>query len=124
MPAMLRKFLLPTASILGSIVGFIFAAGTVQYYVTRNLPGEDPFSIPKLCLNFAIAGFVGGVIYAAIHRHGTQWLAAIPSFFMAAIYVIVGATAPPALRVGVAVLFGIVSGLLAGHVTRKMLARS
>ena len=118
---MLKKGLILGASILASFGLFVLAWVALQYYVTRNLPG-DASEIPKLCLNFAVAGLIGGVIYAIIRRHGIIFLAAIPSMAIGALFVIRGAT-DAAVPLAVGIFTGIISGPLGAYLTKRAIIR-
>ncbi|HYK90379.1 MAG TPA: hypothetical protein VE398_16510 [Acidobacteriota bacterium] len=117
---MIRKAWLLVASILASAVSFFLTYGMVQYYLTRNLPG-DAFSMPKLCLNFTVASFVGGVIYAIIRRDGSRWLAIIPSLLLGSVSLVPGGIEP--LPLVFPVLTGAGSGLLGAYIAHKIASR-
>jgi|WetSurSiteA1Bulk_404760.scaffolds.fasta_scaffold21965_3 hypothetical protein len=123
--SMIKRAMVVIASILASIVSFFLAFAFVQYFVSRNLPGE-PSGIARLGLNFVVAGLTGGAVYATVCRRGDVRLAIIPSVSFGLLFAIgrisVGQGAE-ALPFAVPVLMGIGSGLLGAYVVRAMLPK-
>ncbi len=118
MTRMIRRALILVVSILVSSVSFVLAWGMVQYYLTRNLPGDDPFGTPKLCLNFTAASFIGGAMYAIIRRIGTRWLAIIPPLSLGVVFAALGGIKAHSLIVPV--LAGSGGSLLGAYLVHKI----
>jgi len=117
-----KKGLIFAVSILSSFLSFFLAYAGIQYFVTRNLAGS-PVGIPKLCLNFTVAGIISGAVYGIARRNGSLFYAIIPSLALGTLLVEIRGT-NPALPIVVGALTGIGASVLGAYLARRITRRS
>jgi hypothetical protein len=62
------------------MVSFVLGYGLFGYLVTRNLPDESVLILAtRFFLNFSVAGFVSGAVYAATIKRGYIPVATVPT---------------------------------------------
>jgi len=75
-----RKMIHYLLSTVAGMVSFVLGYGLLQVFVTRNLPEDSALQLATMfIINFSVAGFVSGAVYAATFKRGYLPIATIPA---------------------------------------------
>ena len=126
-----RKMIHYLLSTVAGMVSFVLGYGLLQVFVTRNLPEDSALQLATMfIINFSVAGFVSGAVYAATFKRGYLPIAAIPATLFGGFFLVIAiirgeiamgleyTTSLSAWQFAIPVVIGIASSYISAKIMR------